>query len=183
MSTDYLLGWVRGSLVQPLVTTSPAGTPRSEAGVLGKDSTTILFGNGNLNNDMRSGFQLGAGAWFDGERPLGVDAGFFMLESRNTLFFAASQGDTILARPFFNTLTFLQDSQVVAFPGLASGSIAASLRSNNLYSAHVDFQEVFLADSGYRLEAIVGYRFLRFDERLAVMQNLNALGGGGLAAE
>jgi len=181
-STDYLLAWIRGSLVQPLVTTSPSGTPLATAGVLGQNNTTILFGASRLNDDARSGIKLGAGGWFDAERIWGVDLGFFVLESQNTLFFASSQGNPILARPFFNAVTSKQDSQLVAFPGLSTGSIGASLRSNNLYSGHVDFQEVFLEDSGYRLEAIVGYRYLRFDERLAVFQNVDFLGSGVIAA-
>src|SRR5713226_4306082 len=52
-STDLLLAWVRGSLLQPLVTTSPPGTPLASAGVLGKQGTSILFGNGRFNDDTR----------------------------------------------------------------------------------------------------------------------------------
>lgn len=181
-ATDYLLGWVRGSLMQPLVTTSPAGTPLTSAGVLKKDSTQILFGNGRFNDDMRSGFKIGGGFWCDAERTMGADIGFFMLESQNTLFNAASQGDTILARPFFNGLTFLEDSQIVAFPRVASGSIAASLRSNNLYSGNIDLKEIFYEGPWCRLESIVGYRYLRFDERLTVFQNVDSLGSGVIAA-
>jgi len=181
-STDYLLGWVRGSLLQPLVTTSPPGTPLTSAGVLGKKDTSILFGNGRFNDDARSGFKIGAGGWFNAERTLGMDIGFFVLESQNTLFFTSSPGEPILARPFFNFVSFLQDSQVVAFPGLATGSIGASLRSNNFYSGNIDLKEVFLEGSGYRLQSIVGYRYLRFDERLAVFQNVDSLGSGVVAA-
>jgi len=181
-STDYLLAWIRGSLVQPLVTTSPSGTPMASAGVLGQNNTTILFGASRLNDDVRSGIKLGAGGWFDAARTWGVDVGFFVLESQNTLFFASSQGNPILARPFFNAVTSKQDSQLVAFPGFSTGSIVASIRSNNLYGGHVDFQEVFLEDTGYRLEAIVGYRYLRLDERLEVFQNVDFLGGGVIAA-
>src|SRR5438876_765945 len=36
VSADYLFGWVRASKLPPLVTTSLAGTPRAEAGVLGE---------------------------------------------------------------------------------------------------------------------------------------------------
>jgi hypothetical protein len=181
-SSDYLMAWVRGSLLQPLVTTSPAGTPLAAAGVLSNPKTTILFGAGRFNDDLRSGFKLGAGGWFNEDRTFGVDMGFFMLESQNTLFFASSNGQTILARPFFNALTSKEDSQLVAFPGLATGSIGASLRSNNFYSGHIDLQEVFLESNGYRLESIVGYRYLRFDERLLVFQNLTSLGSGVIAA-
>jgi hypothetical protein len=181
-STDYLAAWVRGSLLQPLVTTSPKGTKLTSAGVLGKKTTGILFGNGRFNDDMRNGIKFGAGGWFDAERTFGMDVGFFMLESQNTLFFAASNGNPILARPFFNVSSFKQDSQIVAFPGVATGSIGVSLRSNNFYSGHLDLQEVFLERSYMRLESIVGYRFLRFDERLEVFQNLNSLGGGVIAA-
>src|SRR5437868_8563481 len=40
-SADYLSGWVQPARLPPLVTTSPAGTPLAQAGVLGLPATSV----------------------------------------------------------------------------------------------------------------------------------------------
>ena len=170
-----MFSWMRKNL-PPFVTTSPAGTAQTAAGVLGQPNTSVLFGNANVNGDFRSGVRLEAGGWFDANRTIGVDVGFFMLESQNALFFATSQGNPILARPFTDATTGNPSSQLVAFPGLDTGSIVGSDRSNNLYSVNVDFLEVAFERPGFRLEGLFGYRFLRFDDALNINQNLVATG-------
>src|SRR5882757_945505 len=42
---EYLAWSVKGDRLPPLVTTSPAGTPQAQAGILGPPSTTVLFGD------------------------------------------------------------------------------------------------------------------------------------------
>ena len=46
---DYLAWSVKGDRLPPLVTTSPAGTPLAQAGVLGPPGTTVLFGDSSVN--------------------------------------------------------------------------------------------------------------------------------------
>jgi hypothetical protein len=179
---DYLMGWIRSAGVPPLVTTSPPGTVQTAAGVLGQN-TTVLFGQENLGGEMRSGFRLGGGGWFDPERTLGMEAGFFMLGTDNSAFSANSPtGDFILARPFFNVLTGTQASDLIAFPGQFTGSVAVSVHSNEFYGANVDFQEVFLSGSNFRLEGLLGYRFLQFNDNLRVDTTMVSTATGGLEA-
>ena len=49
---------------------------------------------------MRSGLRFDMGGWITADRFLGIDVGFSVLESRNALFYGASTGTPILARPF-----------------------------------------------------------------------------------
>ncbi len=57
VSGDYLFTFMRGSNVPALVTTSPSGTPKNEAGVLGNPGTTTLFGGGDrIDGDLRTAF-------------------------------------------------------------------------------------------------------------------------------
>src|SRR5262249_12281711 len=51
---EYLLWWIKESPVPALVTTSPPGTPRSLAGVLGAPGTSILF-DGDENSERSGG--------------------------------------------------------------------------------------------------------------------------------
>jgi hypothetical protein len=178
VSGDYLLGWIRGGNVPPLVTTSPAGTPQAMAGVLGQPTTTILFGNSTVNTDLRSGFRLGTGGCLTSDGAWRCDIGFVMLESQATPFSAASGGTPILARPFVDARTNTPTSQLVAFPNVFTGSIAALDHSNNFYGGHADVEEVFLCTSCWRVASLLGYRFLRFDDGLDVDQNVTAQGGG-----
>src|SRR5262249_44339784 len=60
---DFLLWWMRGASLPPLVTTSPAGTPISQAGVLGGTGTTTLFGDSTVNGDLRAGGRIAVGCW------------------------------------------------------------------------------------------------------------------------
>ena len=65
LRADYLMWWTNGTRLPPLVTTSPQGTPVSQAGVLGASGTTVLFGDTTVGDDMRSGFRTTFGMWLD----------------------------------------------------------------------------------------------------------------------
>jgi hypothetical protein len=177
VSSDFVFGWIRGTNLPALVTTSPSGTPQASAGVLGSsNNTTVLFGQLDAGDGLRPGVRIGAGAWLDPEHTIGVDASFFGLGSQNTLFAASSpDGSSILARPFSNAATGVNDAQLVSFPGLLGGSVSASLRTDNFYSGSFDFTEIMLNSGGFHLECLVGYRLLRFDERLEIDQSTVSL--------
>jgi Putative beta barrel porin-7 (BBP7) len=181
-SVDALFAWTRPSSVPPLVTTSPAGTAQAAAGVLGQPNTSILFGNGDVDGQVRSGIRLGVGTWFDRQHTWGIDVGFSVLESQNTIFSEGSSGTPILARPFTNATNNTPSSQLVAFPGVASGTITASDGSGNFYDLHLDFFALPFDDAHILLEPLLGYRFLRYTDRLAVDSTLVSAGAGGVVA-
>jgi hypothetical protein len=122
---EYLLWWMKGATLPPLITTSPSGTPATQAGVLGAPGTAILFGGDRVNDDVRSGGRFTLGAWLDDCHTLGVEGDFFFLSSRGSGFDASSTGSPILARPFIDATTGQPNSQLIAFPGLLAGSISA----------------------------------------------------------
>jgi hypothetical protein len=132
VGADYLLWRVRGDSLPPLVTTSPAGTPRAEGGGLSTPGTVTLFGDSKVNDDWRSGGRVWAGFWLDDEQRWGVEANYFMLEDARTHFDAASDGNPILARPFFNALTNRPDAELIAFPGVVTGNFSAAETSTLL---------------------------------------------------
>ncbi len=95
------LGWAaKGMNLPPLVTTSPPGTAQFDAGVLGEDGTSILFGGQTTGSNMRSGGRITFGWWFDPCQRLGVEADYFGIEDETESFTATSTGTPILARPF-----------------------------------------------------------------------------------
>ena len=164
---DYL-GWtVKGDRLPPMVTASPAGTPLAQAGVLGAPGTTVLFGDSAVNGGWRSGGRLQAGYWFDPRRGKGIEVSFFDLQSASTRFATDSNAHPILAQPFFNALTNLQDAALVGFPGLLAGTVAVSESSRLLGAGALYRQEIGMW-SGQRVSALIGYRYLHSSDRLSV---------------
>jgi hypothetical protein len=168
---EYLLWWVNGDKLPPLVTTSPAGTPRELAGVLGQSSTTVLFGDERANGQARSGGRFTLGGWFDCEQTFGVEASYFILESRSVGFGASSGGSPILARPFTDALINQPFSEDVAFPGLSTGSIAAADRAGQLLGAGLLARARLMGGCSGRLDFLAGYRFLYYKETLDVAES------------
>src|SRR5262245_17003906 len=90
-----ILGWsTKGVHAPPLVTSgSLAG-----GGIIGQCNTQILFGNEQLNNELRPGGRLTIGWWFDPNQYSGIEWHYFELDGQNTRFNAANNtGTSILA--------------------------------------------------------------------------------------
>lgn len=143
-SAEGLLWWTNGVVVPDLVTTSPQGIPADQAGISGPNSE-VLFAGDEIFELMQSGFRVRAGQVLDPRGGHGFDAEFLTLLSRDYDFFASSTGDPILARPFFNAgpNNNALDSQLIAFPGLATGAIQIDARSR-MYSLGIHYwEEIF----------------------------------------
>jgi hypothetical protein len=181
---EYLLWSTSGMDLPVLVTTSPAGTAQANAGILGLATTSVLFGGGEVSDDWRSGGRLVVGWWFDPCRRLGIEGDLFTLEDEGSGFTASSTGNPILGRPFFDVVQGIENVNLVAFPGQIQGSInAAHLASFEGAGARVMYNlacgeggdRSWLTHcpihTGYRMDLLLGYRALRLDDRLVVVEN------------
>jgi hypothetical protein len=130
-----------------------------------------LFGDSSVNHDWRSGWRVGAGSWLNCDQTLGVEASFFMLENSVSRFNAGSGGTPILARPFFNALTGAPDAEIVAFPGIATGTFSARENSTLLGAGAWLRCNVCCGDCS-RVDALLGYRYLRLTGRLGIAESL-----------
>jgi hypothetical protein len=161
-SLEYLNWRVRGYEVPALVTSSPAGTPLGDAGVL--PGATILFGDDIIDDGDRSGGRARLGWWSVDGQFVGYQAEYWGLESAGADFFASSTptGD-ILARPFFNLESGDEDATLLSGTGVTLGgftfditgqvSVASEsdIHSFALTRKHVlwaDFERNFIAISG-----------------------------------
>lgn len=179
---DYLLWWTDGMRTPPLVTTSPNGTAQAAAGVLDQDTTT-LFG-GDLLTANRSGGRIRFGKWLGQGRCVGVEGEYFGLGDINDNFVGNSTGNPILARPFFNALTNAEDSELIAFPGVVSGTINADAQGSlqsagvrmlwNLCQSGTPIDLCTVERNESRLDLLLGYRFLRLDESLQIREQLTS---------
>ncbi len=183
---EYLLWWVQGSQLPPLVTTGMPGTTPFP-GVLGQAGTSILYGNGSVDDRPRSGGRFTAGGWLDPCRTVGIDASYFFLASRDSRFDRSSDsrlGSQLLARPFFDVLTLSQNAQLVAFPALAVGTNILTATGQGLASVDIrvaTYSRLQGADlnafcglcSGcnYWVQTLVGFRYLQLNEGVGVTEN------------
>ncbi len=167
---EYLLWWTKSVPVPPLLTTSPQGTPRDTAGVLGLPTTEVLFGGQGYLTDPRSGGRIWVGAWLNEEQTFGIEANFFGLQNLSTTYNAASTGNPILVRPFVNADTGRPDNLFVAFPGLVAGSFNATVTSTNLYGYEVLARQNLCCCCCYRVDLLGGYRFLNLNEGVGIAE-------------
>ena len=188
---DALAWWTKGNPVPPLVTSSPPGTPQTQAGVLGQPNTTTLFGDQRIDASIRSGARINIGYnLVDGEF-WAIEGHYLALAQGGTDFSANSNfttgvGDTILARPFFNTQTGAQDSALVAFPNFNLNGTLVNLNggvnvhsTSNLQSAGSLLKHLLWIDftSQWRLDLVGGYRLLRADDSVTINDNFTTQGG------
>lgn len=191
VSFEYLLWFQDGMDLPPLVTSSPAGTARAEAGVLGTTGVQTLYGDDEILTESLSGGRLRVGLWLDACHNWGVEGEYFSTSTESDSFSRTSpQGGTILARPFFNVLTGAEDSELVSFPNTVGGTV--SVRADTqLQGAGVSFRRLFACGDGcgdtifcnlpqqysHRLEGLIGYRWLELDDTLSINEALVSTDG------
>jgi hypothetical protein len=161
---EYLLWSPRGDPVPPLVS---SGTPTS-SGALGRGGS-LLFGGDRLDDQWEHGGRLTVGVANCGGGAIGIEGDFFFLGGHTTSFSAASNGDVVLARPFFNAQTLQTDALPLATPGLSRGAIQATT-STGLLGAGFRIERPVWQGGAIQVEALVGYRFLRLEDRIDVAE-------------
>lgn len=185
-SVDYL-GWRQdGMNLPPLVTTSANGTPQGQAGVL--PGATTLFGgdNNTLSNNM-NGVRVRVGVWSANRPNAGAEGEYFGFGQQTQSFDRNSTGVPILARPFYNNVTGLQDSELVAYPGVLTGRVRVDATSQ-LDAAAVRFRHILCCSNscGYsalncgpvpaqsRFDATLGWRYMQLREGLMIQEDLSS---------
>jgi hypothetical protein len=187
---DYLYWWTQGMNTPALVTTGPSTT---QPGYFGAPGTTVLFGDRAINNEGRSGGRLQAGLWLNCSQTFGIEGEYLALDNEGDHFRQWSSGDPILSRPFFDVTRPANDPQnveKVAFPRGNTGSVDGSVSVDSLTrfqsaGARLRFcvgcRDCCWANpccpdqgvpGGFRTDFLVGYRFLRLDDRLGVREEL-----------
>ncbi len=174
---EGLVWWLQGNRLPALVTTSPNGTLRGQAGVLGAPQTNVLFGDERVDDEVRGGFRTTMGVrlghWFDSFMDSELEFGVMWLGDGQTSgdFYTRSLGDPILARPFYNAALSASDSQLVAFPDVVLGDILIET-SSDLLSAGAVMRQAWLRHEDARIDWLAGYRYARLREELYARENL-----------
>ena len=164
---DYLTWWGKSANLPPLVTTSPAGTPLAQAGVIGQSGTSTLFGGDSVDLGDRSGGRFTLGYWFSPCCDEGLEVTYMFLGSKGVGFDQTSAVNPILTRPFYNVQTAMQNSFIFAYPNQQTGSLAAGT-TNEFNSVEILYRQALLKQCGREMDILVGYRYARFAEDLAI---------------
>lgn len=185
---DLLLWRTKSMYVPALVTTSPVGTLPEDAGVLGEDGTSVLFGNTDLFDDVRTGGRLTIGGWLGKKKRFGLEGEYLGFEEIDWRYSRDSMGTDIIARPFYNVDPALAageavpDSELISYPNLHAGGIEVHnlskfrsfglrLRGNVFCRNGCRYDpcnECGTDDSRLRVDLVGGYRFMRLDESVVV---------------
>ncbi len=182
---DYLLWWTKGSKLPPLITTS---TNPNDAGVLGRPTTSVLYGDQYVNHEARSGFRVTGGFWLDDCQTIGIGADYFDLGTLEDHGGAAGNGSPVLARPYYSVQTGQQAAQRVSDSGL-SGAVTADARDyfqstgtwfrlNLINCEYVDDCCANVCNTsrgggwGYGIDLLLGYRYFRMNDSLTIREDL-----------
>jgi hypothetical protein len=178
---EYLLWWFKDGQMPPLVTTSPPGTPRDMAGVLGAPGTSILFPGDAVSSPDHSGGRFTFGFWFDPDQLIGLESTSLFLGARTYGFLSGSGGLPILARPFFNVGTGMEASELVAYPGVLAGNIAVTSTSQ-LWGTELNLRTNCWQGCFWHVDWLAGVRFVGLDENLSIAEGLTVPAGTGSLA-
>ena len=187
IGAEWLYWTTKGNKYPVLATGAPAGTARNVAGTLGGPGTTNLISPDDANSDWRSGFRVYGGLWLDECQRFGIEGNFFYLGDSNQKFSAGSNGTNIVTRPFtnnvrrntdgtFTTVSPYQDTQLVSFPNVLSGTIHVESKSE-LIGGGANFVRNLCCSPCGRLDALLGYRYIGLTDSLTIREDLTGLQG------
>ncbi len=172
-----LLAWAgSGQHLPPMITTGNPITPQNLAGKLFTPETRILFPHDRVNNEFRPGFRLSGGGWLDPEHELGLEGDFFFLRNSKKGLTVASDanGNQIIARPFVNAVTGIDDAILVAYPGLQRGAVDVQSESWVIGGGVHAVLNGWHTASGY-LDGLVGYRYFGLFDEVSIKEFTQAL--------
>lgn len=175
-SGEVLALWTKGMDVPILATSSPATTPINEMGILGQAGTTILFGNQGLNNEGRTAGRVGLGMWLNPGCGTRIESSYLFANEMTTSFTAISPETAVIARPFLNSTTGLQDANLLAVPNQLTGSFTM-LATTNFNSVDVVYRAPLAGSCDSFVDFTAGYRHAGLDDNLRIDDSITALVG------
>ncbi|MFO0807333.1 MAG: BBP7 family outer membrane beta-barrel protein [Gemmataceae bacterium] len=156
---------------------------------------TVLAGNSSTVPQERSGMRFTLGFWFNRCQNWGIDGSYFMLAKRGTSYEYAGTGtegngiDTF--RPFTNTISRATDPTATNGPSgpdyelINRQGVAGTFSyntSSQLWGGDLNLRKNLWLGCRGRLDAIAGFRYLRFEEQLDINESSRTLAGSGLPA-
>jgi hypothetical protein len=176
-SAEYLAWWMKDPRVPVLVTSGSA----AGLGILGNTGTNVLYGGGIINEEARSGARFTGGYWIDDCRDCGVEGSVFFLGRRTNPRTFGPDVCPVLARPFLNLNTCMEDAEVANFPGVIRGSITVRTPSD-LWGGDVNATLKMCCGETcghgcYQINGLVGGRVLDLRDAVNIDENIAVAAG------
>jgi hypothetical protein len=173
---EFLLWWPKSQGLPPLATGSRTGAPP----IIGNPSTQFLAGGHQMENQDIAGGRFTLGMSINSSETVGLEGVYFFLGSRTMKETTRSSGDPAaesLGLPFVNSATGQQDVFIVAAPGVSSGSVYIS-STTRVQGAEGNFVANLYDGQSFKLNGLIGYRFLQVNEGIAIEEMRTPIGGG-----
>ena len=175
VDAEYLLVSIDRYSIPSLVTSSPVGTPLSNAGVL-PNSTSLL--DTEYGKASQSGFKFGVGGWLDRNQESGFEVNFFGLPSHSERHTFDSNQFPILARPVFDSTLDREAASLISYPNVLRGNLSV-IGSTDLQMVDALFRERWAKGPSSQVDVVFGYQYAGLHERLAIDQFSQYLSGQG----
>lgn len=167
LDADFLLWFVHSAVAPPLLVTGQLDANN----MLVPGTTTNLYGGDNLGRTLHTGARFGGTYWLDDSTRWGLDGSLFFLARRGFSETHHSSGNPVLARPFVNANQGVPFVELVAAPGLASGSMAVT-GDTQVWGADINLRRHLWGGCDWRLDGLVGYRYLNLGESLTINESV-----------
>jgi hypothetical protein len=166
---DYLTWWQKNPHALPALVIGGALTGDSVVVTTGAGDLDLAGGTGaSLQYGLSSGARLTAIYWWDQCPDYGIEANGFFL-GQQSLDLRVDNGP-VMSRPFVNATDSANESLLIAFPGVATGSVTIH-SDTRLAGAEANVLNRLLDDlivGGYRLTGLAGIRYVDLAEGLRI---------------
>jgi len=147
-------------------------------GALGQPGTVVVD-TSRADFGLFNGVRVEGGLFLDDDERLSLEWTGRYLIPNNVRFAASSDanGNPLLGRPIFDILDGHESAGTASFPGLSSGSITTEAHSEFL-GAEFNAACHFRPSDCVRIDALLGFRFLRLQESLTLRDQIQPLVDG-----
>jgi hypothetical protein len=191
-TAEYLHYYIEKRQLPVLLTTGSVND--LVPGALGQPNTRPLLGGivaqndtgtvrTNLIDNMQSGMRLGLGWWLNDSRTVSLEGSFMWLFEQDSKIRENSTGEPgsrLIARPFFNANTNMEDADPVAIPNIMAGEVTVSL-PRQVLGSEINLR-ITQPESIYslgRVSYLFGFRHLSLQEGLRYSEMLHDVEGLG----
>lgn len=167
---DLIFGRFKEAKTPPLLTTS---TPQESRGIIGNEGTRIIYG-GDIDLQTHLGTRMTGGFWMEPSQAWGLEGSYFFLANRTSSKRVDSQGDPLLAAPFYDTIANQNSAYPIANETLTdlvqiSGVVNVGAQSRIQGAEFTNLHNI-TRQTNRRLDWTWGWRYLNLDE--AIFNNI-----------
>ncbi len=177
---EYVGMFLRPMRLQGALTTI-GGLGNAFPGALGQESTSVLYGNNQLDFNLASGFRAEAGVFLDPQNRFSLEWTGFIAFPVDQSFNIASDanGNPLIARPIFATDLNRQGAIVNSATGFFTGSVNFETKSD-FAGTELNARCFGYINDCFRIDGLFGVRYLRLGESLQANDTLTPIGLGAI---